>query len=284
MQYRPLRNSSTQTSTERERPKQLLKEATTSKAEKSEAKNQPHMVLPKKLHSSSKIIIERVRMNQKEKNEIQIETDIDNNKGTVHRTTQVKNQKYRRPKETSTTTAATSHNVPSFKSTTNSQPVSKHMRKVNSDMNVCHSRSIISRPVSAFDLASNSDFDKKKEDNFFNDNKALSSSMIVENHERSRFSQQKKEIYDDIIRKSPSEGYHSSNRIGTPSQDYLIEPPKSFQNMNNSYSEPSWEEVSKSEVTNKMVNETMDAFKGYLNLNNFFQNFTAILFFRDGDG
>lgn len=108
--------------------------------------------------------------------------------------------------------------------------------------------------------------------------------MIVENHERSRFSQQKKEIYDDIIRKSPSEGYHSSNRIGTPSQDYLIEPPKSFQNMNNSYSEPSWEEVSKSEVTNKMVNETMDAFKGYLNLNNFFQNFTAILFFRDGDG
>lgn len=245
--------------TEQQRP-EVLPERKTAKAEKMENKQSHHMGLPKNLHSTSKIVIERVRMNQKEKNEIQIETDIDGRKGTVHRTTQVKNQKYLRP--TSNTT--TSQNVPSFKGS-NLQPASKHMRKVNSDMNVCHSRSIISRPVSAFDLASNSDFVKKKEDTFFNDNKALSSSMLVENHERSRLSQlnkQNHEDYHEILGKSPSEGYHSSNRIATPSQDYLIEPPKSFQNMSREYSEQPWEEVSKSEVTNKMVNETMDAFKG----------------------
>lgn len=178
-------------------------------------------------------------MDQKEKSEIVLKTDIDK-EGVVHRTTEVKNRKFKQ-KDSSNRSAASLR-------TTNEQAQSRHMRKVNSDMNVCHSRNQFSRPLSAIDI-SNSEFVKKKDTHFMSD-KALSSI--------------------DIAAKSPviSEGYHSeyldsSNRMHTPSQEYLIEPPKSFQNETNSrYCD--WEEVSKSEVKNKMVNEEIDGYKGIL--------------------
>lgn len=204
----------------------------------------PSLVGPKNLRSTSKIVIERVRMNQKEKSEIVLKTDIDK-EGVVSRTTEIKNRKFRAKEQSSP------RKEPSFESST--EPRKKHLRKVNSDMrqslNVQHTRNCFSRPVSELDIP-NSEFGKKKGDNFFYD-KALSSI--------------------DIAAKSPvSEGYYSEyldqscNRMnGTPvaSQEFLIQPPKSFQTQETFYGDP-WEEVSKSEVTNKTVNDTMDAFKG----------------------
>lgn len=200
----------------------------------------PSLVVPTNLRSTSKIVIERVRMNQKEKSEIVLKTDIDK-EGVVSRTTEVKNRKFRAKEQSSP------RKEPLFESST--EPRKKHLRKVNSDMNVRHSRNCFSRPVSEMDIP-NSEFGKKKGDNFFYD-KALSSI--------------------DIAAKSPvSEGYYSEyldqscNRMnGTPvaSQEFLIQPPKSFQTQETIYGDP-WEEVSKSEVTNKTVNDTMDAFKG----------------------
>ena len=202
--------------------------------------------VPKNLRSTSKIIIERVRMNQKEKSEIVLKTDIDK-EGVVHRTTEVKNRKFK-PKDS---------NKNSTMPRSSKEPV-QNLHKVNSHINVNHGRNQFLRPLSAIDIP-NSELMKKKQDHFMCD-KALSSI--------------------DIAAKSPviSEGYYSeyidsTNRINTPPppcQEYLIEPPKCFQNdedmmhcNDRKHNQGDWEEVSKSEVTNKMVNEAIEGYKGY---------------------
>lgn len=243
-----LRHSSTQTNQVEEIP--IKETKTTQERDNDKMPSTPSMtmggsqpIVPNNLRSTSKIIIERVRMNQKEKSEILLKTDIDK-EGMVHRSTEVKNRKFK-PKQ------ATNRHMSNVGVVDSNE--SKYLRKVNSDMNVCHSRNMFSRPVSAIDIP-NSDFTKKKENHFMHD-KALSSI--------------------DIATKSPtviSEGYHSeymdhsNNRIDSEHNDYLIEPPTTFSG--NDTAKPSsqceWEEVSKSEITNRTTNDLLDNFKGKL--------------------
>ncbi|KAJ6223312.1 hypothetical protein RDWZM_001857 [Blomia tropicalis] len=240
-----LRHSSTQTNQVEEIP--IKETKTTQERDNDKMPSTPSMtmggsqpIVPNNLRSTSKIIIERVRMNQKEKSEILLKTDIDK-EGMVHRSTEVKNRKFK-PKQ------ATNRHMSNVGVVDSNE--SKYLRKVNSDMNVCHSRNMFSRPVSAIDIP-NSDFTKKKENHFMHD-KALSSI--------------------DIATKSPtviSEGYHSeymdhsNNRIDSEHNDYLIEPPTTFSG--NDTAKPSsqceWEEVSKSEITNRTTNDLLDNFK-----------------------
>ena len=195
----------------------------------------------KNLHSTSKIVIERTRLNQKEKSEIVMKTNIDK-EGKVHRTTEVTNSKFK-PNEVSNTlgpyqcaTAATSVKPQVYDS-----EKLENLRKANSDLSFYHAKNMFPRPLSAFDLTE-CDLSKKPNDDLLS-GKAFSSL--------------------DISAKSPviSEGYHSEqygSRQMSNLNEYLIDPPEPFQGDGGK----NWKEFSNSKVSNKMVNELTDSFAG----------------------
>lgn len=246
----------------------------------------PTPILKRNLQSSSTILIERVGNNRKEQSEIVLKTNVDND-GVVHRTTEVKNRKFK-PKSSASNKATLIANKgqQSQKTASNYHYKDRYLRKVNSDMNVCHSKNYIQRPVSAFDISGevlDDAYSKRKQSNdlgnILGGEKAFSTI--------------------DIPSKSPviSEGYHSEYldshpRVDTPTNKgrYIVEPPMAYaalqeletnldddvyddqndrsehyedENKRWRHSSPNhnqWEEISKSQVLNTMTNEALNRY------------------------
>lgn len=164
-------------------------------------------ILPEqqKLQSTSKIIIERISNDKKDKKEIILYTDIDKD-GKVRRTTEIRNHKQKLPSDL---IKIENEYYPTGLIESSIDEMDSENKNISAQTS---KQQLFPRTQSAFDLTDN-DVLAKTDDDFIS-NKALSSL--------------------DISSKSPaiSEGYHSermdSHYRSTTPQNYVIKPPEMF--------------------------------------------------------